>query len=264
MKTTLDQIVEYKREELLASKRRVSFKDVQSMARDQEPAQAFLKNFRKNKINIIAEIKKASPSAGVIREDFKPLDLARIYEDNGAASLSVLTDEKFFQGSLDVLRQVKDVVGLPCLRKDFAIHEYHIWEARAAGADAVLLIAAILDAHQLKDFQQLACELGMSVLFEVHDAEEVKKILPMAPKLVGVNNRNLKTFDVNLETSKTLLPQLPQSATRISESGLKTRDDLEGLIQVGFDGFLIGETLMREKDIGKKLREFISIRHPAA
>src|SRR3990167_9012004 len=128
MKTTLEKIGSSKREELSTAKRRMSFKDVQFKARDQEPARGFLQNFRKNKINIIAEIKKASPSQGVIREDFKPLDLARIYEDNGAACLSVLTDEKFFQGSLDILRQVKDVVGLPCLRKDFTIHEYHVWE----------------------------------------------------------------------------------------------------------------------------------------
>lgn len=259
MKNILEKIVEYKKEELSSLKRAMSLKDVQLKAKDTAPAISFLKNFSNKGINIIAEVKKASPSKGVIRENFNPYDCARIYEDHGAACLSVLTDEHFFQGSLAYLTGIKKIVKIPCLRKDFTISEYHIYEARAAGADAILLIAAILDDAQLKDFQCLASEeLGMNVLVEVHDEEELKRALAINPKLIGVNNRNLKTFDVDIQTSLTLVEQIPSHITCVSESGLETHDDLVKLKEAGFDGFLIGEAMMKEKDMGKKLKEFIS------
>lgn len=259
MTTTLDKIVDYKKQELESLRRRVSLKDVQNIAADAKPAQNFLENFEKEGFNIIAEIKKASPSFGVIRPDFKPLDIAQIYEENGAKALSVLTDEHFFQGSLEILQKVRSSVSLPCLRKDFTLDEYHVFEARGAGADAILLIAAILEPSQIKDYQALAVDLGMSVLVEIHNLEEWERVgaLFAAPSIVGVNNRDLKSFKVDLTVSHDLAQVIPAGVKKISESGIKTHDDLVSLQKFGFDGFLIGETLMREKDIGKKLRELL-------
>lgn len=253
----LDKIIDYKKQELESHRRKISLKDVQKKTADAEPPRPFLQNFKKGEINIIAEIKKASPSAGVIRSDFKPLDIARIYQDNGARALSVVTDEHFFSGSLSVLTQVKAQVVLPCLRKDFTLDDYHIYEARGAGADAILLIAAVLESSQLKDYRDLARELGMETLFEIHDLYEWKKIESFNPAFLGVNNRNLKTFETDLKTSLELVDEIKGECTLVSESGLKTHDDLIKLQQVGYDGFLIGETLMREKDMGKKLRELV-------
>ncbi len=255
---TLAQIIDYKKQELASHRRKISFKDVQKKADDAESPRFFLKNFKKEAINIIAEIKKASPSAGVIRPDFRPLDIARIYEDNGARALSVLTDEHFFQGSLSILTQTKAQVALPCLRKDFTLDAYHVYEARGAGADAILLIAAVLEPSQLKDYRDLANELGMETLFEIHDPNEWKKIELINPALLGVNNRNLQTFETSLKTSLDLIDVIRGERTVVSESGLNDRDDLLTLQQAGFDGFLIGETLMREKDIGKKLKQLVS------
>lgn len=257
MMTTLDKIVAAKKQELSSLRRKVSLKDVQWKANDAEPPRPFLQNFRKGGINIIAEIKKASPSAGVICHDFKPLDIARIYEENGAKALSVLTDEHFFMGSLGILSLVKKKVKLPCLRKDFTLDEYHVYEARGAGADAVLLIASLLDLSQLKDYSALCEELGMKALIEIHDENDLEKISSAEASFIGVNNRNLKTFAVDVQTSHQLIKQMPGEATRISESGLKNHQDLIALKQAGFDGFLIGETLMREKNLGKKLEELI-------
>lgn len=257
MKTILDQIVAYKKEECASLRRRVTLKDVELKARDAEVSRPFLLSFPEGGINIIAEVKKASPSAGVIRENFNALDLALRYQDAGAVALSILTDEKFFQGSLDYIPLVKSKVALPILRKDFTLSEYHVFEARGAGADAILLIAAILDDHQLKDYQALAQELGMSVLVEVHDAKELDRALKISPRLVGVNNRDLKTFKTDLELSRKLASQIPSHIIRISESGLNTHDDLENLLDFGYRGFLIGESILREKDVEGKIRELI-------
>ncbi len=257
MKTYLDKIVDYKKQELASLRRRVSLKDVQFQATDVPAVLPFLKNFKQGDINIIAEIKKASPSLGVIRQNFKPVDIALSYEEGGAKALSVLTDEHFFQGSLSFIEKIKQKVALPCLRKDFTLDEYHIYEARAAQADALLLIAAILDKHQLKDYYILASELGMTVLVEVHSQEEWEKIAFLNPSLVGVNNRNLETFEVSLDTSRRLVKNFPKTSTCISESGIKTRTDIDDLMKVGYQGFLIGETFMKELDPGKKLKELI-------
>lgn len=255
MKTTLQKIVDYKKEELASIRRKVPLRDVQLKVQDQAPAIPFLSSFIKGEVNIIAEIKKASPSLGVIREDFRPLDIALIYQDNGAKALSILTDNRFFQGSLEILTRIKENVSLPVLRKDFTLSDYHIFEARGAGADAVLLIAAILDSVQLKDYYDLAKELNMTCLIEIHDEDEWDKVSRLNPDFIGVNNRDLKTFEVNKKTSLTLAEKISKKATRISESGIKTPRDIEELMKAGYDGFLIGETLMKEKDIGKKLRE---------
>jgi indole-3-glycerol phosphate synthase len=216
-----------------------------------------------SRIALIAEVKKASPSAGVICKDFDPVRIAKEYEAAGASCLSVLTDEKFFQGSLDYLRQIRAAVKLPLLRKDFIIDERQILEAIEWGADAILLIAAILSDEQLKKFHSLATEAGLAVLVEVHDEEELERALKISPVLIGVNNRNLKTFKVDLATTERLAAKLfPSPATRhssllIAESGIHTRADVERLKQCGAKAVLVGESLMRGGDIGAKVRELI-------
>ena len=216
-----------------------------------------------SRIALIAEVKKASPSAGVICKDFDPVRIAREYEAAGASCLSVLTDEKFFQGSLDYLRQIRAAVKLPLLRKDFIIDERQILEAIEWGADAILLIVAILSDEQLKKFHSLATEAGLAVLVEVHDEAELERALKISPALIGVNNRNLKTFKVDLATTERLATKLFSSpATRhssllIAESGIHTRSDVERLKKCGANAILVGESLMRGGDIGTKVRELI-------
>lgn len=259
MTSTLEDILEYKKQELESVRRKVSLKDVQSKARDAQEPKAFLENFKKGKVNIIAEVKKASPSAGIIREDFKPLDVAHIYADHGAAALSVLTDEYFFKGHLKNLINIKAKVNLPCLRKDFTLSEYHIFEARGADADAVLLIVAALDDHQLADYYQMIKELKMTPLVEVHNEEELDRAIELGIiGLVGVNNRNLKTFVTDIDVSSRLSSKMKSSSKKISESGIKTHADIELLISKGYDGFLVGESLMKKKDIGAALSELIN------
>jgi len=208
-------------------------------------------------IRIIAEIKKASPSKGVIREDFSPDLIALDYELGGAAAISVLTEEKFFLGSLTFLREVRDVAGLPVLRKDFLLDEYDILESRAAGADAVLLIAAILEEGRLRRLLELARELGMRALVEVHSEAELDTALRTGAEIIGINNRDLSTFRVDLDTTRRLAPLVPEGKVIVSESGIEGRADILSLKEVGVDAFLIGETLMREKDPAEKLRELI-------
>jgi indole-3-glycerol phosphate synthase len=257
MSDILKKIVAHKRLELEAARRKVSLQDVRKMADDTALALPFLGQFSKTDINIIAEVKKASPSAGVIREDFDAVKIAHLYEDNGAQALSVLTDEKFFQGHLDFLRKIRKAVKLPVLRKDFTIDEYQIYEGRAAGADAILLIAAVLDDLQLSDYHELVIELGMTPLVEVHDSAELTRAAFLPLKLLGVNNRNLKTFVTTLDTTLDLQEKAPPGVPVISESGLKDHATLLRLKEAGVSGFLIGETFMRANDIGKKLREML-------
>jgi indole-3-glycerol phosphate synthase len=214
-------------------------------------------------IALIAEVKKASPSAGVICKDFDPVRIAKEYEAAGASCLSVLTDEKFFQGSLEYLRQIRAAVKLPLLRKDFIIDERQILEAIEWGADAILLIVAILSDAQLAKFHSLATEAGLAVLVEVHDEVELKRALKISPALVGVNNRNLKTFKVDLATTEKLAVKIsPSLATRhssllVAESGIHTRADVERLKKCGANAILVGESLMRGGDIESKIRELI-------
>lgn len=257
MKTILDKIKDYKLQELESKKRKVSPQDIKLKSNDSPDCLNFVKNFKDQEINIIAEVKKASPSKGIIRENFNPLEIAQIYEEHGAKSLSVLTDQHFFQGHLDYLYKIKQKVKIPCLRKDFTIDEYHIFEAKAHHADAILLIVAILDDHQLKDYHDLAQELGLSILVEIHNEEELNRALKIEPKILGVNNRNLHTFETKLETSYHLIEKMKSVPFCISESGLNHHDDLVKLNEAGFNGFLIGETLMKEKDIGRKLSQLI-------
>jgi len=261
----LDKIVEEKKREVAKLPARLiaagDLRDAMLEHGERRDFIAALKN--PSRIALIAEVKKASPSAGVICKDFDPVRIAKEYEAAGASCLSVLTDEKFFQGSLDYLRQIRAAVKLPLLRKDFIIDERQILEAIEWGADAILLIVAILDDEQLKKFHALAVDAGLAVLVEVHDEAELERALKISPQLVGVNNRDLKTFKVDLATTERLAVKLFSSpATRhssllVAESGIHTRADVERLKKCGSRAILVGESLLKDGDIKTKVRELI-------
>jgi indole-3-glycerol phosphate synthase len=254
----LDEIVAHKKKELLETKRAASFADQKRRAADAGPTRGFGSALSTGTaIRLIAEVKKASPSKGVIREDFDPVKIAGTYEESGAACLSVLTEKNYFQGDLGYLGAIRKVVGLPLLRKDFIIDEYQIFEARAAGADAILLIAACLDKRQMEDYLGTAEGLGLDVLVESHTLKELDKSLAAGARVVGINNRDLMSFTVSLQTTFDLLKDIPDDRIVVSESGIKSRDDVAKLEQAGVDAVLVGESLMREKDIGKKVKELL-------
>jgi len=206
---------------------------------------------------IIAEIKKASPSKGTIRPDFDPVEIAEVYQNHGATCLSVLTESNFFQGHLHYLGLVREQVSLPLLRKDFIFDPYQVYEARAYGADAILLIAAMLDLPQLRDLAALAAELQLDVLLEVHDEVELERALQTDCSLIGINNRSLHTFVTDLATTERLRPLVPPERLVVSESGINSRADVERLLRAGAGAFLVGESLMRENDMGSKLEELL-------
>jgi indole-3-glycerol phosphate synthase len=212
-------------------------------------------------VRIIAEIKRASPSKGVIKLDFMPAEIARVYEANGAAAVSILTEEKYFKGDIEYLAAIKRNLKIPALRKDFIFDEYQVYESRAYGADAILLIAAILEQERLTGLMALAKELGMSVLVEVHDEKELERVLDTDARVIGINNRDLKTFKTDLNTTVRLVPYVPKDRVLVSESGINTFEDIQFLRQHGVDAFLVGEALMREDNmnIGKKLKELRGI-----
>lgn len=210
------------------------------------------------KVPIIAEIKQASPSEGEIKR-VDPVEVAKIYEQNGACAISVLTEENYFKGSLNFLKEVRSAVNLPLLRKDFIVDELEIWEAKAFGADMVLLIVKILDEEQLRDFIELTLELGLTPLVEVFDEWELEKALKYYRDLIGVNNRNLETLKVDLRVSERLIPKMKEAGVRcaVAESGISNREDIERLLKVGADAFLVGTSLMKSSNPGKKLRELL-------
>lgn len=208
-----------------------------------------------NGIKVIAEVKKASPSAGIIREDFNYVNIAMEYEAGGASAISVLTDKEFFMGDIKYLSEIRETVNVPVLRKDFIIDPYQIYEARAAGADSILLIARILTKEQIDTFLALAHKLGMECLVEVHDNDELKKVMETEAAIIGINNRNLDTFETDLETTLQLCHLVPDGKILVSESGIRTRADVLKLEEAGIDAILIGETLMRSKDIFLKMKE---------
>jgi indole-3-glycerol phosphate synthase len=218
----------------------------------------FLAALRGRRPAVIAEIKQASPSKGVLASEFDPASIARLYQQGGAAALSVLTDEKHFQGSLSDLESARLAVGIPILRKDFTIDAYHVHQAAAHGADAILLIAAILSERQMRDFRELAEHYRMAALVEVHDEEELKPAIASGARMIGVNNRNLHTFEVSLETSLDLADKIPSGVTRIAESGIHSLDDVKRLSAVGFQAFLVGEHLMKSGDPVAALRALLS------
>lgn len=255
----LDDIVAYKRDELAAQKRRESLAKLKDRVLYRADPPDFLDALkRQTGRTIIAEVKKASPSKGVIRADFDPLAIARSYHAAGAAAVSVLTEKKFFQGSLDYLRRIRATVPVPLLRKDFLFDEYQVHEARASGASAILLIVAILDDRQLIDLAQIADALGMDCLIEVHDERERDRALAAGATLLGINNRDLRTFHTTIETTERLVPGIPDDVFVVSESGLSSAAQLARLEAQGVGAFLIGETCMAAADPGAALRALLA------
>ncbi|MFP3343625.1 indole-3-glycerol phosphate synthase TrpC [Halomonas sp. SIMBA_159] len=256
--TILTRILARKDQEVAERQQAVSEADLLALAEKQSAPRGFIdalnQRIAAGDAAVIAEVKKASPSKGVMREEFHPADIAKSYAQGGAACLSVLTDADFFQGHEDYLIAARDACDLPVIRKDFITHGYQVTEARAIGADCILLIVAALNDAQLRDLHQQANALGMDVLVEVHDAEELERALALDLKLVGINNRNLHTFDTSLNTTLDLLPRIPEGVTVITESGIHTRDDVELMRDHEVNGFLVGEAFMREEDPGLALK----------
>ena len=255
----LERIVRRKAEEVAERSARVSLGDLDAAIADQLPARGFAaaleRRIAAGSPAVIAEIKKASPSKGVLRPDFRPAEIARSYERGGAACLSVLTDIDFFQGRDEYLVQARAAVALPVLRKDFVIDPYQIHEARAIGADCVLLIVACLSDAQLREMIGLADDLGMDSLIEVHDADELDRALGVGGRLIGINNRDLRTFEVSLETTLGLRDRVPDDRLLVTESGIHSRGDVELLRRNGVNAFLVGESFMRADDPGARLRD---------
>ena len=258
-KTTdvLERIVRVRRQAVEEAKRSTTEAKLRERAGAAPPTRDFAAALTRDAINVIAELKKASPSRGVLRESFNPAVLAPALEEAGAAALSVLTEPEFFQGGLEDLQLVRKLTGLPVLRKDFLFDPYQLYEARAARADAFLLIVALLEPDALRRLVSLGNALGMMALVEVHTEEELKQALDAEAEIVGVNNRNLKTFEVSLETSLRLVEMIPEECVAVSESGLRSHSDLARLRAAGFDAFLIGEHLMRSAEPGLALRELL-------
>ncbi|HEY1409289.1 MAG TPA: indole-3-glycerol phosphate synthase TrpC [Promineifilum sp.] len=246
----LDEIIAHQREILPKTMAEVPFDDLRALAAVASPPRDFEAAVRAPGVSLIAECKKASPSKGLLMPDYDPVRLARTYEKAGARAVSVLTDARHFQGSLAHLRDVREAVRLPVLRKDFIFHPYQVYEARVAGADAILLIAAILSDADIKALLALARRLGMAALVEVYSRDELARVLPQRPALIGINNRNLQTFEVDFENTARLRALVPPDVAVIGESGIRTPEDVRAMGQAGVDAILVGEALVRSKDIG--------------
>jgi len=255
MNGILGEIVEYKRHYVAECKKKLPLKNIEELVTNASSTRGFTKALESKGCALIAEIKTASPSKGIIRDDVDIGEVARIYEHNGASCISVLTDEKYFKGHLERLSVVRNEVTVPLLRKDFIIDVYQIFEARHAGADAVLLIAACLDDEELRDFIETAALLEMDSLVEVHNEVEMNRIAVLNTKLVGINNRNLKTFNTELAVTKSLASCAPEQALLVSESGIHTAEDVRTVHSMGAGAVLVGEAIMREKDMAMKVRE---------
>ncbi len=262
MSDILKKIVDVKRQEVAAALKRKSFEAVRADAESRVMTRDFVGALR-NKIEagqaaVIAEVKKASPSKGVLREDFIPADIAQSYAEHGAACLSVLTDKDFFQGSVDYLKQARASCDLPVLRKDFMVDAYQVYEARAMGADCILLIAACLEDAQMREFEAIARSLDMAVLVEVHDTDELQRALKLKTPLMGVNNRNLRTFEVSLDATLGLLKDVPADRLLVTESGILNRADVQKMREANVHAFLVGEAFMRAPDPGVALAELFA------
>lgn len=277
--TILDTILEHKHGEVAERRSRVPVAELKARLADASPTRGFAHALRApqlmtpgsdgmvdvvgetewaEKLALIAEVKKASPSAGIIRADFDPVEIARIYEANGASCLSVLTDERFFQGHDDYFRAVREAVSIPMIRKDFTVDPYQIYETRALGADAILLIVAALTPSQIRDFLGIAAEVGLDALVEVHTEEEMHLAVDAGASLVGINSRDLKRFVTDLATVERLAPMAPPGSTLVAESGIKTPEDVERVRRAGAHAILVGESLMRQSDIGAAVRELMA------
>ncbi len=258
MTSYLDKILSTKVLEVDQQKSLLNLDDIKLRIDDASPSKGFINAIqernKKGLVSVIAEIKKASPSKGIIREDFSPTEIAKQYETNGATCLSILTDEKYFQGSLDYLKQVRTQVEIPLLRKDFIVDEYQIYQSKLYGADCILLIVSALTDNQLIEYKSIAEELSLDVLVEVHNQQELERILTMNFSLIGINNRNLSTFEVSLETTRDL-SSLSGEATLVSESGIRNKKDIEEILSYGVLNFLVGESFMRAEDPGNELKK---------
>ena len=265
----LDRILEHKRAELRRKQSRGYLAELKAKIRDQAPPLPFTTTLEATREPtspaLIAEVKKASPSQGLLREEFKhqfePVRIAQVYKENGASAISVLTDQEYFQGSLEHLRAVKEAVGLPTLMKEFMVGEVQFYEARACGADAVLLIVAALERRQLIEFYALAHELALDVLVEAHREWELDTVMEWLPeaRLVGINNRDLKTFSTDLDVTLRLVKRIPPDKVIVSESGIQKRDDVRRLMEAGVHAMLVGESLIKSEDAGAKIRELLNI-----
>ena len=259
MSDILTTILARKADEIAERSARVSLADLRARVADAPPTRGFADALNamiaQGDPAVIAEVKKASPSKGVIRPDFRPADIAVSYEFGGAVCLSVLTDVDFFQGADDYLRQARDACTLPVLRKDFTVDPYQVYEARALGADCILLIVAALDDGQLVDLSGLAMQLGMDVLVEVHDIDELERALQVPVPLVGINNRNLRTFEVSLDTTLAMKDAVPKDRLLVTESGIVVPEDVATMRDAGVNAFLVGETFMRAEEPGEALRQ---------
>ncbi|VAW97005.1 Indole-3-glycerol phosphate synthase [hydrothermal vent metagenome] len=258
----LKKILATKLDEITAGKTNISLDSMKSLAQDASAVRGFI-NAIQTKIEnkqaaVIAEIKKASPSKGVMRENFDPAQIAASYQKGGAACLSILTDQLYFQGHNDYLKMARDISGLPVIRKDFIIDAYQVYQARAIGADCILLIVSALEQQQLADLASLAHELTMDVLVEVHDADELQRALQLPCPLVGINNRNLRTFEVSLQTTIDLLPDIPSDRIVVTESAIHTKKDVQLMRSHHVNSFLVGETFMRAPEPGAMLQELFN------
>jgi indole-3-glycerol phosphate synthase len=256
----LDEIVSKKRQRVNDSKARTSIKELRRRIEDVEKLGDFRSAIKRavgEKIKLVAEIKRASPSKGIIRKDFDHLSIARIYEEKAVNAVSILTEEDFFQGNLKFLSEVRKVITKPILRKDFIFDEYQIYESRANEADVILLIAAILDKNQASEYINLSKKLGLYVIFEVHDFKELETALLIDSEIIGINNRDLKTLKVDINTTFKLKKEIPPYKIVISESGIKTREDVERLEDAGIDSILVGTAFLESEDIGRKIDELM-------
>ena len=256
--TYLDEILEVKRASVAEKKKILPLSKLNNSSKNLWPTRGFINalvnSIKRNQVAVIAEMKKASPSQGLIREAYVPVEIAKQYQQASAACLSILTDEPFFQGSTEHLMIVREAVNLPVLRKDFIVDEYQIYESRYKGADCILLIVSALSKNELQDFYLLAQDLDLDVLVEVHSQEEVEVALNMKTKLIGINNRNLETFEVDLETTTRLSKEIPEDILIVSESGIKSSKDVKRIISSGVNVFLVGEAFMKAENPGEELK----------
>ena len=263
-KTFLGDIVAARRRDVEEMKVRTPLETLAREAESRHELRDFEGAISAPGVHVIAELKQASPSKGVLRKNYKPREIAQAYEAAGAAAISVLTEEKYFQGSLTDLIDARDAAGLPVLRKDFVVDPYQVYESAAAGADALLLIVAALDDRELRELLELTARVKLSALVEIHNEDELDRALAAGARIIGVNNRDLKTFEVRLETSFRLRERIPSSCLTVSESGIKTPEDLSRLLEAGFGAVLIGEKLMIEEDPGRALEHLIEGARAAA